>query len=145
MRFAAIASVWLATPALAHVTLPLTPGPYTDEEEVYFAKEAGKAAALWIGINVDADGKTSRFVDAFGREVPSPSARPAAACHIHMASAQLLEGDFGDGASMVISEWPDRAAALAFWNSPEYAEAKTLRKGVAECQVLLIEADTIGG
>lgn len=59
--------------------------------------------------------------------------------------AQLLEGDFGDGASMVISEWPDKAAALAFWNSPEYAEAKTLRAGVADCQVLLIEADKIGG
>lgn len=59
--------------------------------------------------------------------------------------AQLLEGGFGDGASMVISEWPDKAAALAFWNSPEYADAKKLRAGVAECQVLLIEADTING
>ena len=49
----------------------------------------------------------------------------------------------GDGASMVISEWPDKAAALAFWNSPEYAEAKQLRAGVADCQVLLIEAATI--
>ena len=59
--------------------------------------------------------------------------------------AQLLEGTFGDGASMVISEWPSREAALAFWNSPEYAEAKTLREGVAEVQVLLIEAPKIGG
>jgi uncharacterized protein (DUF1330 family) len=57
--------------------------------------------------------------------------------------AQLLEGDFGDGASMVISEWPSKAAALAFWNSPEYGEAKLLRAGVAECQVLLIEAPRI--
>lgn len=53
--------------------------------------------------------------------------------------AMLLEGDFGDGASMVISEWPDKAAALAFWNSPEYAEAKKLREGIADVQVLLIE------
>lgn len=59
--------------------------------------------------------------------------------------AQLLEGTFGDGASMVISEWPSREAALAFWNSPEYAEAKKLREGVAEVQVLLIEAPKIGG
>lgn len=56
---------------------------------------------------------------------------------------ELLEGDFGDGASMVISEWPSKAAALAFWNSPEYGEAKLLRAGVAECQVLLIEAPRI--
>ena len=59
--------------------------------------------------------------------------------------AELLEGNFGDGASMVISEWPDKAAAKAFWNSPEYAEAKKLRDGIADCQVLLIEAPTING
>lgn len=59
--------------------------------------------------------------------------------------AELLEGDFGDGASMVISEWPDKAAAKAFWNSPEYAAAKKLRDGVADVQVLLIEADSITG
>jgi uncharacterized protein (DUF1330 family) len=59
--------------------------------------------------------------------------------------AELLEGDFGDGASMVISEWPDKAAAKAFWNSPEYAVAKKLRAEVADCQVLLIEAGKING
>lgn len=59
--------------------------------------------------------------------------------------AELLEGDFGAGASVVISEWPDKAAALAFWNSPEYAQAKQLRAGVADCQVVLIEAPGIGG
>ena len=59
--------------------------------------------------------------------------------------AELLEGDFGDGASMVISEWPDKAAAKAFWNSPQYAEVKKLREGIADCQVLLIEAPTING
>jgi len=53
--------------------------------------------------------------------------------------AECLEGSFGDGASMVISKWPDRAAAKAFWNSPEYAEAKKLREGIAEVQVLLID------
>ncbi len=59
--------------------------------------------------------------------------------------AELLEGDFGDGASMVISEWPDKAAAYAFWNSPEYQEAKKLRDGIADVQVLLIEAPKIDG
>tara|TARA_R110000765_G_scaffold59786_3_gene115953 strand:+ start:1937 stop:2242 length:306 start_codon:yes stop_codon:yes gene_type:complete len=57
--------------------------------------------------------------------------------------AQLLEGDFGDGASMVISEWPDKEAATAFWNSPEYAEAKKLREDIADVQVLLIESPKI--
>lgn len=57
--------------------------------------------------------------------------------------AELLEGGFGDGASMVISQWPDKEAAKAFWNSPEYAEAKKLRADIAECQVLLIEGAMI--
>ena len=52
--------------------------------------------------------------------------------------AQMLEGEGWDGASVVVSEWPDRAAALAFWNSPEYAEAKKLREGLADCSILLI-------
>ena len=59
--------------------------------------------------------------------------------------AQLLEGDFGDGASMVISEWPSKEAALTFWNSPEYSAAKKLRADAATVQVLLIEAPTING
>jgi uncharacterized protein (DUF1330 family) len=59
--------------------------------------------------------------------------------------AELLEGEFGDSASMVISEWPDREAAKAFWNSPEYADAKKLREGIADCQVLLIDGAKING
>jgi len=50
---------------------------------------------------------------------------------------KALEGEHAGG-SLVISKWPDRAAALAFWQSPEYAEAKALRAGVADCQVLLV-------
>ena len=59
--------------------------------------------------------------------------------------AELLEGAFGDGASVVISEWPDKDAARAFWHSPEYAEVKKLRLGLADVQVLLIEAPKING
>jgi uncharacterized protein (DUF1330 family) len=53
--------------------------------------------------------------------------------------AALLEGRWGDGASVVISEWPSRRAAETFWKSPEYAEVKRLRDRVCEAQVLLIE------
>ena len=59
--------------------------------------------------------------------------------------AELLEGEFGDGASVVISEWPDKDAARAFWHSPEYAEVKKLRLGLADVQVLVIEAPKING
>ena len=59
--------------------------------------------------------------------------------------AELLEGNFGNGASVVISEWPDKEAAHRFWNSPEYQETKKLREHLGECQVLLIEAPKVGG
>ena len=51
-----------------------------------------------------------------------------------------LEGAGAAGASVVISQWPDRAAAEAFWNSGAYAEVRKLREGIADCSVLLVEA-----
>jgi uncharacterized protein (DUF1330 family) len=51
----------------------------------------------------------------------------------------VLEGGLADGQSAIISEWPDRASALKFWNSPEYAAAKKLRDGLADCQVVLVD------
>ena len=57
--------------------------------------------------------------------------------------AELLEGQFGDRSSMVISEWPDKTTAKRFWDSPEYQQIKQLREGIAEVQVLLIEAPLI--
>ena len=56
---------------------------------------------------------------------------------VRAPGAQVLEGEGADGTSVVVSEWPDKAAALAFWNSPEYAEAKKLREGLADCSILL--------
>ncbi|MEO9634540.1 MAG: DUF1330 domain-containing protein [Parasphingorhabdus sp.] len=52
---------------------------------------------------------------------------------------QVLEGDEEDGAGAVVIEWPDRAAALEFWNSPEYSEIKKLRDGLADVTVTLVD------
>jgi hypothetical protein len=67
MRGPMLALAALAAPMLAHAaTLP--PGTYTNEEEVYFDKEAKRAPAPWIGMTVAADGKVA-FVDLFGKPV----------------------------------------------------------------------------
>jgi uncharacterized protein (DUF1330 family) len=50
----------------------------------------------------------------------------------------LLEGDWPDERRLVISKWPSVEAALAFWNSPEYAEAKHLRAGNSVVSVRLV-------
>ena len=85
------------------------------------------------------------FIQGYGRAAGALVEQFGGKYVLRGPGAQLLEGDFGDGASMVISEWPDREAALAFWNSPEYQEAKKLREGLADCQVLVIEAEKING
>ena len=50
----------------------------------------------------------------------------------------FLEGDWGE-TKVVISEWPSMKAVETFWNSPEYAEAKQLREGVADVKVMVSE------
>lgn len=81
-----------------------------------------------------------RFISGYGKSA-SALVNQFGGHYILMApGAELLEGNFGEGASMVISQWPDKNAAKRFWNSPEYQEVKKLREGIADCQVLLIEA-----
>ena len=85
------------------------------------------------------------FVAGYGAAAGALVERFGGRYVLRAPGAELLEGAFGDGASMVISEWPDKAAAHAFWTSPEYAAVKQLRAGVADCQVLLIEAPRLSG
>ncbi len=59
---------------------------------------------------------------------------------IRAPGATVLEGQGIEGASVVVSEWPNREAALAFYNSPEYTETKRLREGLAEINVSLVGA-----
>jgi len=54
--------------------------------------------------------------------------------------ATLLEGTLEGYTSIAVSKWPNRDTALEFWNSPEYADVKKLREGLADVEVLLVEA-----
>ena len=51
---------------------------------------------------------------------------------------ERLEGQ-DDGMRVVVSRFPDRAAALAFWNSPEYTACKAIRAGTGVFEVTLVE------
>jgi uncharacterized protein (DUF1330 family) len=59
---------------------------------------------------------------------------------VRAQGAEVLEGSLESGASVVISEWPDKETIHRFWHSPEYAEAKKLRDGIAEVEVTIVEA-----
>jgi len=84
-----------------------------------------------------------RFIAGYGAAAARLVERFGGRYLIRGPGAEALEGSFGNGASVVVSEWPDKETARRFWNSPEYAEAKALRDGIAECQVLLIDAPAI--
>ena len=83
------------------------------------------------------------FIGGYGKAAAELIERFGGQYLLRAPGAECLEGSFGDGASMVISKWPDRAAAKAFWSSPEYAQAKKLREGLADVQVLLIDGPDI--
>ena len=85
------------------------------------------------------------FINGYGAAAGKLVAQFGGKYVLRGPGAELLEGAFGDGASVVISEWPDKDAARAFWHSPEYAEVKKLRLGLADVQVLVIEAPKING
>lgn len=79
-----------------------------------------------------------RFLAGYAPAAAALTAQFGGEYVVRAPGAEVIEGDH-PGGSVVISRWPDRAAALAFWHSTEYAEARKLREGIAECQVLLVD------
>ena len=59
---------------------------------------------------------------------------------VRNGDAKMLEGDFGDGV-FVVSKWESRAAAQRFWDSDEYSEARKLRQGNAQADVLIVSGE----
>lgn len=50
----------------------------------------------------------------------------------------MLEGE-DETRRVVVIEFADMAAAQAFWDSPEYAEAKAEREGAAVFQAMIVD------
>lgn len=115
----------------------LTACTATPENETQMSEPEKRAYMVITADLHDRDAFIAGYAKATGPLVARFGGR-----YVAMApGAKLLEGEWGDGASIVISEWPNRDAIETFWNSPEYAEAKALREGIADVQVLVIETD----
>ena len=80
------------------------------------------------------------FRSGYGKAAAALVAKYGGEYLVLAPGAELLEGTLEGYSSVALSKWPDKATALAFWNSAEYAEAKKLREGLADVEVILVEA-----
>ena len=93
------------------------------------------AASLVILARISDPERFARYAEV----MPGIVARHGGRYHIlGGGEIRALEGGW-DCRRVVVSDWPSREAAEAFWNSAEYAEAKRLREGAGEFQVLLVD------
>jgi hypothetical protein len=92
----------------------LAAGPvvYTNEEDVYFAREAGKTPPPWTAVELD--GEALRGVDAFGRPAPLPALAG------HVVEGPTLTLRLTDGSSRTLR----RARPVSCWGSSLKATRK---------------------
>lgn len=81
-----------------------------------------------------------KFITGYGKEVPKLVSKFGGEYIVVAPGATLLEGSLEGYSSIAVSKWPSRQHAEAFWNSDEYAEVKKLREGIADAEVLLVDA-----
>ncbi len=80
-----------------------------------------------------------KFISGYGKAVPAVVAQYGGEYLVVAPGGTLLEGTLEGYSSVAISKWPNREAALAFWNSPEYSEVKKLRAGLADAEVVIVD------
>lgn len=84
--------------------------------------------------------KREEFINGYGRAVPDVVNKYGGEYLIVAPGATLLEGGLEGYSSVAISKWPSRSAALEFWESEDYADVKKLREGLADAEVLIVDA-----
>jgi uncharacterized protein (DUF1330 family) len=76
--------------------------------------------------------------DKYRAQTPGAVARYGGRFIVRGGKAETLEGDREPG-RLVVLEFPDRAAARRFYDSPEYQQIIGLRQQAARSRLILVE------
>jgi uncharacterized protein (DUF1330 family) len=81
----------------------------------------------------------ARFIEDYGKPTAALIERFGGRYLVRGPGCVSYEGGRPDGLSVVVSEWPDKAALDAFWNCPEYQPLKAIRKAISEADIQVVE------
>lgn len=97
-----------------------------------------KPAYLLVQATITDRAKFGQYIAALGPVYAKYNGAPVAS--VPAARVETIEGA-AENRSIVISRFPSKAALLAFWNSPEYAEVRKLREGTGTFSVQIVEGN----
>ncbi len=89
-------------------------------------------------IIVEVDIKDHVRYEDYKRLTPASIAAYGGRFIVRGGKAELIEGD-QEPKRIVVLEFENTERAKAWWNSPEYSEAKNLRYATAESRMILVE------
>lgn len=101
--------------------------------------DAPKAIAPGAYMIVQGKGYMAKDLGPYAASLPPIYAKFGGRYVAFSTDYNVVEGQ-SDYQATIISAWPSAETAQAFWDSPEYAEAKKLREGVGEFDVIIVPA-----
>ncbi len=92
------------------------------------------SAFIIVQVNV----KDPQRYEAYKKMVPPSLEAYGGRFLVRGGAVENLEGEWNP-ARLVVIEFDDVAKAKAWWDSPEYAEAKALRQATAETEMIVVK------
>lgn len=87
---------------------------------------------------VEIEVRDARTYERYKSLVPATLERYGGRFIVRGGAAEALEGDQAPG-RIVVLEFPDRARARAWWESPEYRPAREIRQMSARTRMILAD------
>lgn len=109
------------------------------EAPIETPEEAVQAAPIGAYMIVRGRGYEPAALGSYAAVLPPIYAKYGGRYVAFDTDIDVAEGDSADQA-LIISAWPSKAAARAFWDGPEYREAIKLREGVGTFDVVIVGA-----